>query len=67
MLALQCCVPFVRMLSAQTWANAQVLPPPRQDAEEQDIDKSTIAVAIVGRPNVGKSSLVNGITGTCPL
>ena len=47
-------------------ATAQVLPPPRQDAEEQDIDKSTIAVAIVGRPNVGKSSLVNGITGVCP-
>jgi predicted GTPase len=44
-------------------ATAQVLPPPRQDVEEQDIDKSTIAVAIVGRPNIGKSSLVNGITG----
>jgi len=31
--------------------------------EEQDIDKAIIGVAIIGRPNVGKSSLVNGITG----
>ena len=40
-----------------------VLPPPSA-AKEVEIDRSSIAVAIVGRPNVGKSSLVNAITGS---
>ena len=35
------------------------LPPEQEEAE----DESTISVAIIGKPNVGKSSLINAISG----
>ncbi|MBE6767393.1 MAG: ribosome biogenesis GTPase Der [Ruminococcaceae bacterium] len=35
------------------------LPPATEEAEEEDV----IRVAVIGRPNAGKSSLVNAITG----
>ena len=31
--------------------------------KEEDFDDDTIKVAIIGKPNVGKSSLLNKITG----
>ena len=31
--------------------------------EEEEVDDSTIQVAVIGKPNVGKSSLINAISG----
>ena len=33
------------------------------DAAEEEEDESTVTVAVIGKPNVGKSSLVNAIAG----
>ncbi len=35
-----------------------------ENAEDDDVDDDIINVAIIGKPNVGKSSLVNRISGT---
>jgi GTPase len=55
-------VPHVDRQAKQNCPALQVLPPPRAAAPRTR--ERPLAVAIVGRPNAGKSSLVNAIAGT---